>query len=65
MKLTIKYNSSLDTGTSKTVLYKLLTFHVPNLMSKISRSDRFSKESVQDRGALKHFIIGFCLVRSC
>jgi hypothetical protein len=51
---------------SEPALYRLLTFPVPNLASIFLSLDRLSKESVQVRGPLWHFIKSlFFMARSC
>jgi hypothetical protein len=42
-------------------LYKLLTFHVPNLMSIFHRLSQLSKESIQVRGSVEVFVTSFFL----
>jgi hypothetical protein len=44
---------------SEPALYRLLTFHVPNLMSVFLSLGRLSKESVQLRDPLWHFVTNF------
>jgi hypothetical protein len=48
--------SSLETVIREPTLYKLLTFHNPNLISIFHSLSRLSKESVQVRGLCKLFI---------
>jgi hypothetical protein len=51
---------------SKPALYRLLTFHVPNLMSIFLSVGHSSKESVQAPGRLWHFVTRlFFMARSC
>jgi hypothetical protein len=45
--------SSLETVIKEPALYKLLTFHVPNLISIFRSLGRLSKEPVQVRGSCK------------
>jgi hypothetical protein len=50
---------------SEPALYRLLTFHVPNLISIFLRLGRLSKGSVQGRGFFRIFVtILFFTVRS-
>jgi hypothetical protein len=49
-------DTSFETVIREPALYKLLTFHVPNLMSISRRLGRLSKESVQVRGSLLRFV---------
>jgi hypothetical protein len=51
--------SSLETVFRVPVLYKLLTFQVPNLISVFHSLGRLSKKSVQVRGSLEVFITSF------
>jgi hypothetical protein len=48
---------------SHRALYRLLTFHLPNLMSIFLSLGRFSKESVQVRGRLWHFVTSLFFLR--
>jgi hypothetical protein len=48
--------SSLETVIGEPVLYKLLTFHVPNLISIFHSLGHLSKESVQVRGSFEVFV---------
>jgi hypothetical protein len=50
------FEISSDIALSEPVLYILLTFQVPNLISIFFRLGRFSKESVQVRGFLWSFV---------
>jgi hypothetical protein len=51
--------SSLETVIREPALYKLLTFHNPNLISIFRSLGRLSKESVQVRGLCKLFVTSF------
>jgi hypothetical protein len=58
--------SSLETVIWEPALYKLLTFHVPNLISIFRRLGRLSKKSVQVRGSLEVFVTSlFFTVKGC
>jgi hypothetical protein len=58
--------SSLETVFRDPVLYKLLTFHVPNLITIFCRLDHLSKESIQVWGSLEVFITSlFFTVKDC
>jgi hypothetical protein len=48
---------------SEPALYTVLTFHVPNLMSFFLSLGRLSKESVEVRGPLWHFVTSLFLWR--
>jgi hypothetical protein len=48
-KSNLFFDSYFDTVTSEPALYKLLTFHVPSLMSLFRRLGCLSKESVRSR----------------
>jgi hypothetical protein len=51
---------------SKPALYRLLTFHVPNLISTFCSLGRLSKESVLVRGLSKLFVTNlFFTVKGC
>jgi hypothetical protein len=50
------FETSSATVLSEPALYRLLTFHVPNLISIFFRSGRLSKESVQVRGFVNVFV---------
>jgi hypothetical protein len=56
--------SSLETVIREPDLYKLLTFHNPNLISIFRTLGRLSKESVQVRGLCNLFVTVFFPVRS-
>jgi hypothetical protein len=49
-------HSSLKTVIRKPALYKLLTFHNPNLMSVFNRLSCSCRESVEVRGSLMTFV---------
>jgi hypothetical protein len=51
-KFNLYLDSSLETVIRVPALYKILMFHVPNLMSIFRRLGRSSKESVQVRVSL-------------
>jgi hypothetical protein len=55
-KSNLYLGSSLKTVISEPALYKLLTFHVPNLISIFHSLGRLSKEFVQVQGLCKLFI---------
>jgi hypothetical protein len=46
-KFCIYFDSPFDTVTSEHALYKLLVFHVTNLMSILLSLGRLSKESIK------------------
>jgi hypothetical protein len=48
--------SSLETVIKEPALYKLLTFHNPNLISILRSLGRLCKESVQARGSFRIFV---------
>jgi hypothetical protein len=51
---------------SQPALYRLLTFHIPNLMSIFLGLGHLSKDSIQVRGSLRHFVRSlFFMVKSC
>jgi hypothetical protein len=50
-KSNLYFDSSFGTVTSEPVIYKLLKFHVPSLLSLFHCLCRLSKESVQVRGS--------------
>jgi hypothetical protein len=51
-----KIEISSATVLSEPALYRLQTFHVPNLISILFRLGRLSKESVQVRGFFRIFV---------
>jgi hypothetical protein len=55
-KSNLHLDSSLETVIREPALYKLLTFHNPNLMSVFHHLGRFPRESAQVRGSLMTFI---------
>jgi hypothetical protein len=57
-KSNLYLHSSLETVIREPALYeyKVLAFHVPNLISIFCRLGRLSKESVRVRGSYEHFI---------
>jgi hypothetical protein len=55
-KYYLYFDSSFDIVISEPALYKLLTFHVPNLISIFHRLGRLSKESVQVWGSFMIFV---------
>jgi hypothetical protein len=55
-------SSSLESVFMDRALCKLLTFHVPNLISIFHSLGRLSKESVQVRGSLEVFVTS-CFLR--
>jgi hypothetical protein len=55
-KSNLYLDSSLEIVIRKPALFKLLTFHNPNLMSVFHRLGRFSRESVQVRSSLMTFV---------
>jgi hypothetical protein len=55
-KSNLYLDSSLEAVIREPALYKLLTFHNPNLMSIFSCLGRLFKESVQVRGFMKFFL---------
>jgi hypothetical protein len=58
--------SSLETVIREPALYKLLTFHVPNLISIFRSLGRLSKESMQVLGSCKLFITNlFFTAKGC
>jgi hypothetical protein len=66
----INFNSYLDNSSatvlSQPAVYILLIFHVPNLMSIFFSLGHLSKEYVQIRGSLLHFVTSlFFTARSC
>jgi hypothetical protein len=65
-KSNLYFNIYFETVVSEPALYRLLIFHVPNLMSIFLSLGRLSKESAQVRGPLCHFVRSlFFTVRSC
>jgi hypothetical protein len=52
----IYLSSSLETDIREPVLYRLLTFQNPNLISIFCRLSRLSKESIQVRGTISFFV---------
>jgi hypothetical protein len=59
LNLTYIWLVSFETVIRELALYKLLTVHVPNLISIFRCLDRLSKESVQVRGSLEVFVTSF------
>jgi hypothetical protein len=57
------FHSSFDTLSSEPALYKLSTFHIPNVISIFRRLGRLLKESIQVRGPQNHFVTGLCFLR--
>jgi hypothetical protein len=58
--------SSLEAVIREHTLYKILTFHVPNLISTFHNLGRLSKESVQVGGSCKLFVTNlFFTVKGC
>jgi hypothetical protein len=55
-KSNLYFDIYFPTAMSEPALYRLLTFHVPNLISIFFSFGRLSKESVQVRGPLWHFV---------
>jgi hypothetical protein len=65
-KSNLYLDSSPEVVIREPALYKLLTFHNPNLMSICSRLGRLSKGSVQVRGFVKFFVTNsFFTVKGC
>jgi hypothetical protein len=60
-KCKLYFDVSFATAMSEPALCRLLTFHVPNLVSIFFSLCRVSRESVQVRGTLWHFITIFFL----
>jgi hypothetical protein len=55
---------SLETVTTASALYKLRTFHVPNLMCIFRRLGRLSEKSLQLRGSVNCFVRSLtCMAR--
>jgi hypothetical protein len=52
---------SLETVITESALYKLLTFHVPNLISIFHSLGRLSKQSVQVWGSVRFFVTSLFL----
>jgi hypothetical protein len=62
----IYLTSSLETVIREPALYKLLTFHNPNLISIFCCLDHLSKESFRVRGSCKLFVTNlFFTVKGC
>jgi hypothetical protein len=57
--------SFFATVMSEPALYRLHTFHVPNLISIFFSSDRLPNDSVQVRGRLCHFVTKLFFTVSC
>jgi hypothetical protein len=62
-KSNLYFDISSATVRSEPALYRLLTFHVPNLTSLFLSLGRLSEESVQVRGPLWHFVKSLFLRR--
>jgi hypothetical protein len=65
-KSKLYFYSSLETVINEPALYKLLTFHLPNLISIFCPLRRLSKKPVQVRDSFEHFITSlFFTVKRC
>jgi hypothetical protein len=65
-KSNLYFEISYATALSEPVLYILLTFQVPNLISSFFHLGRLSKEFIQVQGFLNIFVRSlFFTVRSC
>jgi hypothetical protein len=65
-KSNLYFDIYFATVMSEPALYRLLTFHMPNLISIFLSLGRLSKESVEVRDPLWHFVTQLCFtMRSC
>jgi hypothetical protein len=66
IKSNLYFDSSVEAVIKEPALYKLLTFHNPNLISIFCRLGHLSKESVQVRGSIVFFITNLLFtVKGC